>query len=158
MKDSLKFYFLGTLALSIYLFVQALLNPNGAIDVQQQGAYYVLSIAFFYNGLGCLLLLKISLIFFIKSKGKTELLLKLNLLIDNGGVLLLLFVKANYFNIEGIPRRYHRFDGYQVFSDVSTSFLAYFLAGICMVYLLNQFFFIGILLVNFIKQEETEMI
>jgi hypothetical protein len=158
MKKSLQLYFLGTLILSAYLFVQALLNPNAGIDFQEGDAYYVLSIASFYNGLGCLLLLKVAFVFFIKSKGKTENLLKFNLLVDNGLVVFLLIAKAYCFNIGGVPRRYHRFDGYQAFSNVSTSVFTYWVIGICIVYLLNQFFFISIIGMNYKKKEETEMI
>jgi hypothetical protein len=156
MENSLKIYFIGALVLSISLFILAFLNPHAGISTQEHDAYSVISIASFYNGLGLLLLLKVALISLIKSKTKSNRLLGCNLLIDIGLIAFGLCAKyyhSHYFYY-AVPRRYYRFDGYQSFSNVSTSLFAQTVIAIGILCLLNQIFLIIIIIFNYIKRQK----
>ncbi|MBL4650024.1 MAG: hypothetical protein JKY03_09850 [Aureispira sp.] len=153
MKDSLKIYFAGALVLSISLFILAFLNPHAGIDIQEQDVYFVISMASFYNGLGLLLLLKVALMFLIKSKTKSNRFLGCNLLIDIGLIAFGLCAKY-YHSYYAVPRRYYRFDSYQSFSNISTSLFYQTIIAIGILCMLNQLFFILIITFNYIKRQK----
>ena len=157
MEKSLKIYLIGALIFSASLFVWAFLNPNAGIDIQEHDTYYVFSIASFCNGLGGLLLLKAAIVFLIRDQAGENRLLGYNVLIELVLIVFGLCVRYYYYYgyyYNAIPRHYYRFNGYQQFVNVSTSYLILFVIGIVVLYLLNQLFFIGIIGLNYIKRKK----
>lgn len=142
MKYLFKIVLGASFLLSLLFFLLAFLNSNAAIDIQQHDMYFVLSLASFYTMLGAGLLLKASIIFFIRNKKKGY----RNRFL--GGILLLemfilgfLLWMTTTSLASGVPERYHRFDSFQSFGEFPSYFIQ-LLISLLILYLINQVFFV----------------